>query len=316
MTHLGPVFKGLATYIPGVYHAFGKREPIRANSAEYYYDLWFKHLTWLWHNGMRRLPETLAEFGPGNSLGLGVAALLSGVRHYCAFDVVEHESPAHTMEVFERMVEFFRERRGRFRDNHSPDFDRFLDARRFPSHILTEERLAVSLAPERIEAIRRALVERDGDGPVTVRYVVPWNDPALMAEGSVDVIISHAVMEYVADLEAAYATCGRWLRPGGWMSHQIDLRSHDLTEEWNGNWAYSDTLWKLVVGRRPYFLNRQPCSRHLAAIEDAGFDIVCTLRGWRADGLTRAELAREWQNLSDEDLACAGLFVQARRQGG
>lgn len=314
MTQLGPVIKGLATYIPGMYSALGKREQIRPNSAEYYYDLWFKHLTWLWHNGMRELPDTIAEFGPGNSLGLGVAALLSGVNHYYAFDVVEHENPAHTLAVFDAMVGFFQRRAGRFRDNHNPNFDRFLDHRHFPSHILTEERLAASLAPHRLEAIREELVNRSGTGEVSIRYMVPWNDPAVMEEGSVDVIISHVVMEYVADLEGTYQTCGRWLKPGGWMSHQIDLRSHELTEEWNGNWAYSDALWKLVVGRRPYFLNRQPCSRHLHAIEDAGFEVVRTLRGWRADGLTRAELAREWQNLSDEDLACAGLFVQARKQ--
>lgn len=314
MTHFVPVIKGLATYIPGLYSALGRREPIRENNAEYSYDLWLKHLTFLWQSGLDEMPTAIAEFGPGNSLGLGIAALLSGVDHYYAFDVVEHETPEHSLAVFDTLVKLFQRRAGRFR-THTPNFDRYLDKNGFPSHILTEERLARALTPERIASIREALLTRNpGRGEVTIQYVVPWNDPGVVQRGSVDVIVSHAVMEYVDDLEGTYRTCAQWLRPGGWMSHQIDFRSHELTEEWNGNWAYSDTLWKLVVGKRPYFLNRQPCSRHLELINKVGFDIRCCIKGWRGDGLTRAELARDWQTLSDEDLACAGLFVQAQKR--
>ncbi|MDE2150076.1 MAG: hypothetical protein KGJ55_09670 [Gammaproteobacteria bacterium] len=93
MTHWSPVFKGIATYIPGLYAAIQRRKPVRSGNAKYYYEQWLKHLTLMWENGMRRIPPTLVEFGPGQPLGLGIAALLSGVQHYYALDVVLFEAP-------------------------------------------------------------------------------------------------------------------------------------------------------------------------------------------------------------------------------
>ena len=50
----------------------------KAPSASYSYDVSMKHLWSLWKNGVRKLPETVVELGPGQSLGVGLAALLFG----------------------------------------------------------------------------------------------------------------------------------------------------------------------------------------------------------------------------------------------
>jgi hypothetical protein len=42
------------------------------------------------------------------------------------------------------------------------------------------------------------------------------------------------------------------------------------------------------------------------------FDIVDARQHKRHDGISRARLAASWQHLSDDDLSCAGLFVQLR----
>lgn len=314
MTQWVPVLKGLATFIPGLYTALSRRKPSRAGDAAYYYDLWIKHLTLLWASGMRSMPKSIAEFGPGQSLGLGIAALLSGVTHYYALDVVLYESPDKSLAMLDAMIAMFHRRAGLSRI-HTPSIDQFLDANRFPSHILTEERLAESLAPERIALIRAALKQRiSKDSVVSVQYIAPWNDRNAVAHSSIDVIISHTVMEYVFDLEDIYQTCSRWLCDDGWMSHQIDLTSHDITQAWNGNWAYSNSLWKMTTGKRPYFLNRQPCSRHISVINQAGFDIRCAIQNQRTDGLARHQLSKAWRDLSDDDIQCAGLFVQAQKR--
>jgi hypothetical protein len=44
-----------------------------------------KHLALLESAGML-FPESMTEIGPGDSLGLGITALLSGVRTYHAYD--------------------------------------------------------------------------------------------------------------------------------------------------------------------------------------------------------------------------------------
>jgi len=58
--------------------------------ARYYYSVYLRHLVIAAANGLSPDFRVVAEIGPGESLGVGMAALLSGVRRYCAFDVVKH----------------------------------------------------------------------------------------------------------------------------------------------------------------------------------------------------------------------------------
>lgn len=308
-----PLITGLATYIPGVYKRFAKPQTGGTCAATYCYDVWFKHLTMLRASGMRSIPRTLAELGPGDSLGVGIAALLSGVEHYYALDVVRFANVARNLAILDELVTLFQAHAPR-PTRGWPDFDQYLDQSLFPSHILTDAVLHAGLAPERIAAIRASI--SDPDDPHTrqmIHYVVPWDDPHVIVNGSIDLIISHSVLEHINDLEKTYQACSWWLKPQGWMSHQIDFRSHGLTKAWNGHWATPELLWKIVVGKRTYLINRQPCARHLALLREHGFDIVRQMSYQRTDGITRRQLARQWKDLSDEDLHCAGLFVQARK---
>lgn len=47
-----------------------------------------------------------------------------------------------------------------------------------------------------------------------------------IADGTIEVAVSNAVLEHVYDLEAAAAELWRVSRPGAWHFHQIDLRDH------------------------------------------------------------------------------------------
>jgi len=52
------------------------------------YEVWLKHPTLLWENQLQAIPNTVAELGPGDSLGVGLAALLSGASKFYVLDVV------------------------------------------------------------------------------------------------------------------------------------------------------------------------------------------------------------------------------------
>jgi hypothetical protein len=130
----------------------------------------------------------------------------------------------------------------------------------------------------------------------------------------VDLLLSHSVLEHVVDLDKTYRAIRTWLRPGGWMSHQIDFKCHGLSGEWNGYRGYPEPLWKLVLGSRPFLLNRQPWSTHARLLEENGFELVCVMRQHIRDrGLRRDQLAARWRDISEDDLTCSGAFVQARR---
>lgn len=304
--------KGLMTFVPGSSRVLPSTTTGGTNTALYCYGVWIKHLTMLHqHAGLTRVPDTVAELGPGDSLGIGLAALLSGADHYEALDVVEFASPAANREVFEELVSLF-EQRAPSPARGFPDFWQYMGDERFPHHILTDDVLAESLAPQRVDAVRRAL-SGESVHDISIDYRVPWSDSSVVRPGSIDLVLSHSVMEHVSDVDAAYGAIARWLRPGGVMSHQIDFTSHGLSDQWNGYRAYPEPLWKAILGRRPFLINRAPYSVHRELIDRHGFEVTCDLQNLRCDGIERARLARRWRSMSDADLNCAGAYLQARR---
>jgi hypothetical protein len=218
------------------------------------------------------------------------------------------------LKIFDELVALFKSRAARPSAGW-PNYDRYLDENLFPSHILTEEVLDASLAEARIESIRNALVnlESETEG-VTVKYMVPWSSAEIIQKESVDVVFSHSVLEHVVDLDSTYRTLHLWLRPGGMMSHQIDLTSHGVSDVWNGYRGYSELLWKIILGKRPFLINRQPCSVHIDLMKKHGFEVVCHLKANRTDGIQRSQLSSRWKNISNDDLTCSGTFIQARKQ--
>jgi hypothetical protein len=247
-------------------------------------------------------------------LGIGLAALLSGANTYYGLDALPHAEQARNATVLEQLVRLFKERAPIPGDHELPDVKPYLDSYRFPHHILTEERMAGALRHERLRQIRRALGAPDGeDGPIRVMYKAPWDGTGCIEEQSVDMIVSQAVLEHVSDLERTYVALRSWLRPSGWMSHQIDFRSHGTSRAWNGHWAYSDRVWRLISGVWPYFLNRQPYSVHAAIMRRLGLQIMCDIRVRQESGIGRERLASRFRELTADDITTSGAFVVASK---
>jgi SAM-dependent methyltransferase len=306
---LKSVLEGAITLLPGA-QAILHRPTGGTDSARYCYTVWLRHLVLAQRAGLRAFPGVVAELGPGDSIGIGLAALLSGAERYVGLDVVLHANLERNLTMLEELVDLFSRRSAIPDQDEFPEVKPGLERYDFPAHVLPATRLAEALAPARLERIRRALREAPGAGS-PIEYCAPWHDAAVIKPGSVELIFSQAVLEHVDDLEGAYAAMRRWLRPGGLMSHQIDFRSHGTAHEWNGHWCYSDLTWRLVRGGRPYLLNRQPRSVHARLLAAQGFRIVFEQAVTLASGVPRERLARRFRDLADDDLATAGWFVQA-----
>jgi hypothetical protein len=303
--------KGLLTFVPGIRNLLTEKGTGGTDSAQYCYGVWLKHLTLLWQYGLRKLPNTLAELGPGDSLGVGFAAMLCGVNRYYALDVIMHSNTDANVKIFDELVELFKIRAARPKKGW-PDFDQYLDRNLFPSDILTEELLTKSLSGTRLDAIRNAITGSSASDPlIQIKYMVPWLDDKIIERETVDVILSHSVLEHVEDLEKTYRALYLWLKPKGMMSHQIDFRSHGISAEWNGYRRYSEFVWKIVMGKRTFLINRQPHSVHLDMLRKNGFTAVCNLAHHRDDGISRSQLSKHWRSISEHDLTCSEAYISA-----
>ena len=307
--------KGMLTWVPGLQRAFLDSSAGGGTAnASYCYGVWMKHLALLREAGMQDMPYAVVELGPGNSLGTGIATLLSGAERYIAVDAFPHVRTDTNIAVMHELAELFRARAPRPRAGF-PAIDHLLDARLFPSHILGERELAAALAPDRLDLIDDAVRSVDlGYAGAMIQYST-WSDLRPVGEGEADLLFSHVVMNQVSDLEAVYACCGRWVKPGGWMSHHLDMTALGTADQWNGHRAYTELAWKIIAGKRPFFVNREPLATHLDLMRANGFDIVTLMRGKRDGGISREDLAPRWKGMSDEDLATESAFVIARRRG-
>jgi hypothetical protein len=313
--------KGMATYIPGLRRLSG-RHTGGSVSARYCYSVWLRHLSIAHAHGLTALPESVAELGPGDSLGTGLAALLSGANRLYALDVVRYAETERNLAVLDQLVDLFSRRAPIPGDDELPDVKPRLDSYAFPHAVLDEGRLGRALEPDRIAAIRAA-VRSSGDAAprsdgaaagIRIQYSAPWSDPSVIEPESVGLVYSQAVLQHVVDLDATYDALHRWLAPRGWMSHQIDFRSHGLAREWNGHWGYSDATWKWIQGRKPYLLNRAPHSAHLALLSRHGFDVVVDQTLRRDPGIGRGRLAPRFASIDDDDLHTSGALIQSRRR--
>lgn len=266
-----------------------------------------RHLALLEASGHRPELRTVAELGPGGSLGVGLAALLSEANNYYALDVIQYSDMELSMAMLDGIVDLFQRRTPVDLGYAEPGLGPV-----FPSLWLSDEVLEKSLDKGRIATIREALAAADGrSGPITIRHVVPWSDPAVVQEKQVDLIVSTSVLEHVDDLDGTYAAFAKWLRPGGMMSHSVDFRSHFKTSAWNSHWEYPEAIWKLVVGRKPFLINRQPCSTHVGQMKAHGFEVTRESRK-RERGLPADRLAKRWRGMDEDDVTCIEATLQAR----
>jgi len=72
------VLKGLATYVPGLYRLRQSRGTSEPNWSRYCYSVWLRHLVMAWKHGFTRIPESIAELGPGPTLGAGLPPMITG----------------------------------------------------------------------------------------------------------------------------------------------------------------------------------------------------------------------------------------------
>jgi hypothetical protein len=250
----------------------------------------------------------VAELGPGDSLGIGLAAILCGADRYIALDAKPHANTERNLSVFDELARLFHDRIPIPDDNEWPRVQPKLSGYAFPTHILTPDRLDECLAESRLRHIRNAIA--GARGPVSVAYRAPWSAPSVIEPACVDFIISQAVLEHVEDLETTYGAMRSWMKPGASMSHSIDFWCHGLTWAWNGHWTIGDLTWRVVRGARGYLINRQPLSTHLDLLAKNGFEPVHVERR-REETSPGFRLAKRFRTLSAEDLSTRGAFIQA-----
>lgn len=305
-----PVFEGLLTFLPGFKNLLNKGTG-GTGSAIYCYTVWLRHYIKIVQTLNTDLSGShVAELGPGDSLGTGIAALLSGCETYTAIDAVEHFNADVNLAVLDKLCALFHQKHPVPGQDEFPLVKPILETYAFPSFLNS---ISKHLTKDRKKKITQALKGfNDSSSPIS--FMPADSIGRAKNDSTLDLIFSQAVLEHIDDLPQTYAMCSKLLRPGGLMSHTIDFKCHGVSKEWNGHWAYPSLLWRILMGRRAYFINRKPLSDHLQLLDEHGFDVVLLDKFHQHSALTRRDLAKEFYSLTQEDLNTAGVYILAQKR--
>ena len=309
-----PIVKGLLSYIPAISRLRNPSPTGGTINSRYCYSVWMRHLIAAHKNGLQTIPHTIAEFGPGDSIGMGLAALLSGSERYYALEVYKYWDTERNVQIFDELVELFRNRTAVPDTAEFPRVVPVADDYSFPYHILTDEHLQKCLAKERLEKIRNELLNPEiNEGMQYIKYFIPWYDKKIAETATVDFIISQSVLQFVDDIDETYAAMNSWLKPGGFMSHVVDFSSHLITKKWNAHWNFSNFEWKLVKGKKILRLNRAPLSEHVALNEKHHFKVLQINAYSKESQLTFKQFSKGYKPLAESDISVHSMFIQSKK---
>jgi SAM-dependent methyltransferase len=254
---------------------------------------------------------TVLELGPGDSLGVALRFIAAGARRVvCVERYRVWQDPVHQRKIYEELIgRLPREQRSR------------------AESAIEFGGAGISFDPAVIE-----LVEGPGAEGLDGLFDV----------GSVDLIVSRAVLEYVPEIERSLQQQARLLSDKGVIAHKIDLRDHGLFTS-----AGHHPLTFLEIPDRLYramsthtgMPNRWRASEYADVLDRLGLDVevlithaagieaevvphaaaLSSVRHAQAFELverTRNGLDPRFRTFDDDDLATAGVFVIARKPGG
>lgn len=311
--------KGIIKSIPGVEYIYNIRKGAGGiNYARYCYSVWLRHLIYARQNGWNTMPERIIELGPGNSFGVGIAALISGVDKYYGMDILKYSGEELNIKIFDELVQLFRQKAPLPDEKEFPRTRPLLADYSFPHALFPDERLNFLLSDERLSKIRNAITNMDtGDKNADENRLVflfPGRNGQYIKASSIDMVISQAVLQHINDIGDVYQQMHEWLKPNGLLSHGIDFKCMNTSDDWYGHWTYSDLEWKIVKGRRAFDINREPYSTHIKLLQQNNFKIISAVKTTTEDIAPARRLAKKFSDLSFEDLSTTSVFLQAIKE--
>ena len=296
---------GVLTFIPGVYKwRASKLGSGGSYSPRYCYTVWMRHIVLAHKSNLNYYPNMVAELGPGDSLGVGIMALLLGSNKYIACDIVEFSNAEKNLIILEELLTMLRNREPIPNNIEFPRVIPKLDDYKFPHDIYSDDYLKLCLSDERVEKIRASLLTPN----IMIEYNLAWMKDRQIYKRDIDMVISQAVLEHVDDLKNVYELQRNWLNKEGFISHSIDFKSHGYSSTWDGHWNISNWRWFLLRGNRPYMINREPLSKHIFILKEHNFNLVKIDNYLKDSTFSVTELKTK---ISESDRNVSDSFIQA-----
>lgn len=276
------------------------RIPVQYTDPRYNLNVVVSHLQRLRQHGVRSIANwSILELGPGGNVGNAIILCAAGASYVCCVDNYRH------VDFHRELVSFYQSLVALLRN----DAQQLLAV--FPD--LTREQIAAN-----IDACFTPDTATFACKPGRIDYVAPCDGSSVPCEsGRFDWIFSQAVMEHVKDPEGVCAENARLLKPGGFVSHQIDLRDHFQNDSLE-MLKHSDRLWWWMASNSHGYVNRARAAHFEDYFRKYGLQVLQSEATERlADpGKVPRHCDARFATLSAEQLSIVGQFILGRKQDG
>jgi hypothetical protein len=306
------------TFIPGfsaVAHKVGARGGHSGENPRFCYAYWLRLVSFMDRWGFPIPQDGVAELGPGRSFGIGLCALLSGMRSYIALDVQPLHDAKLDRTTLETLIGLFKSREPIPAEKEFPQIQIPVRSLEFPNHVFDPGKLRWALEESNTESLKESLdhVRPNESTPGRITYYAPWQDGDIGSALSAKFLFSRAVMEHVKDPHRVYSGLSFRFNADTIMLHDIEYHSHGLAPTWDGHYRYPQLIWRIIVGRRPYFLNRLTHKDHLAILEKLGFEILGDIRLDPQERSRGGRQAEARKNRKELEFQIAGGIIIVRK---
>lgn len=277
------IAKGAVTFIPGSVYLLGRKKRTSKHScsdAEFCYNLWLHILVFLNEKYPGPPPDIIGEIGNGGSFGVGICAILSGSTAYYSLELEDCFNVGENIALLESLVELFKSKRP---VSYDPKINIPLKRSVYPEDLInprfSDSRFVETLKQDILAGLKkssRLIIVRD------------WHKISSL---NLSFIFSRAVMEHVNSPASVYESAVQHIRINSLMLHDIELHSHGITNNPSGHLKIPAKVWRIIYGKRDYFLNRWTLSEHLEELEHQGCDILAVDKKYITEGKYKGTLA-------------------------
>ena len=134
-------------------------------------------------------------------------------------------------------------------------------------------------------------------------------------DGSMEYVFSNVVVQHIRKhiFLSTWEQVYRFMRPGGFMYHTIDFK--DMLGGKKNHLRFSDAAWEDESHyRMPMYTNRIQFSEMCALFKQIGFSVVKAEKSYfKETPCQRTRLAKEFENISDEDLMTEGAWIVLKK---
>ena len=287
------------------------------DSAKYCYAIWLIHLKKATVEGYKHKNSVISEIGPGNSFGVGLSALLSGVSSYTSLDIFKYKDYSINLKLLDELIIMFQNKEPIPDLEEFPNVKPILNDYSFPNDIITDDILKDSLSPIKLKEIRREIeniIEGNQHSNEMLKILI--RDTSNKIENSVlnaDLILSQAVLEHVENLEVLFEENFKVLKPGGLASHTIDFKSHGTHKLWDGHWTYGGSYWQAINLGRTSNINRVSFYQLINILKSKGFTILNSDKYFRESNFNDEQFISKYSPIDNEDMKISEAYIIAKK---